>query len=142
MSRSLAASLAITDLLFLAYWSMALLSHIGLLSIPPDLMYAGYDNPRVVAWNWSFFPLDLAFSVTGLMAVRAARRGDATWRPLALISLTLTIVAGLMAVGYWAILREFDPSWFLSNLALVIWPLFFLPKLVCDLGGPAQGEAA
>jgi hypothetical protein len=142
MSRSLAASLAITDVLFLAYWSAALLNQVGLLSIPAELMYAGYDNPRVVAWNWSFLPLDLAFSATGLMAVRAARRGDPTWRPLALISLTLTVVAGLMAVAYWAILREFDPSWFLPNLALLIWPLFFLPRLVCDLGGPTQGEAA
>lgn len=141
MSRSLAASLAITDLLFLAYWSAALLNQVGLLSIPPELMYAGHDNPRVVAWNWSFFPLDLAFSVTGLLAVRAARRGDPTWRPLALISLTLTVVAGLMAVAYWAILREFDPSWFLPNLALLIWPLFFLPRLVCDIGGPTRGEA-
>lgn len=142
MSRSLAVSLAITDVLFLAYWSLALMNQVGFISIPADLMYAGYDNPRVVAWNWSFFPLDLAFSVTGLMAVRAARRGDPTWRPLALISLTLTGVAGLMAVGYWAILREFDPSWFLPNLALLVWPFLFLPRLVCDLGAPARGEAA
>lgn len=142
MSRSLALSLAITDVLFLAYWSLALLSQTGVIAIPPELMYAGYDNPRVEAWNWSFFPLDLAFSVTGLLAVRASRRGDPTWRPLALISLTLTVVAGLMAVAYWAILREFDPSWFLPNLALMVWPFAFLPGLVCDLAGPSHGEAA
>ncbi|MDP3853779.1 DUF5360 family protein [Phenylobacterium sp.] len=141
MSRSLAAALAITDLLFLAYWSLALLSQVGAVAIPADLMYAGYEDARVVAWNWSFFPLDLAFSVTGLLAVRAARRGDPAWRPLALISLTLTVVAGLMAVGYWAILREFDPAWFLPNLALAAWPFAFLPGLVCDLTGPGQEEA-
>ena len=58
---------------------------------------------------------------------------------LALISLVLTQVAGLMAVGYWALLGEFDPSWFLPNLALVVWPMAFLPRLVCDLA--VQPEA-
>ena len=104
-----------------------------MLHIPPSLMYAGYGEPRVVAWNWSFLPVDVAFSITGLLAVRAARRGDGLWRPLCLVSLILTQVAGLMAVGYWALLGEFDPSWFLPNLALVLWPLAFLPKLVRDL---------
>jgi hypothetical protein len=35
-------------------------------------LYAEADNPRVVAWNWSFFPLDIAFSLTGILAVRYA----------------------------------------------------------------------
>jgi hypothetical protein len=86
-----------------------------------------------VAWNWSFLPVDLAFSILGLAAVRAARRGNPIWRPLALLSLAFTMVAGGMAVSYWTLLGEFDPSWFLPNLALVIWPLFFLPGLVRDL---------
>ena len=142
MGRKLALALFATDLLFLAYWALALASQAGLLRIPLELMYAGYQEPRVVAWNWSFFPLDVAFSMVGLFAVRAARRGDPLWRPLALISLVLTQVAGLMAVGYWALMGEFDPSWFLPNLALVVWPAFFLPGLVCDLSHPAGGEAA
>jgi len=136
MDRRLAVALSITDLLFLAYWAVAGAAAGGLIQLPAALMYAGYDQPRVVAWNWSFLPIDVAFSVTGLLAVRAARRGDPLWRPLALISLILTQVAGLMAVGYWALLGEFDPSWFLPNLALVAWPMAFLPKLVCDLGAP------
>lgn len=142
MSRSLAAALAVTDVMFLAYWLMAGASTAGLIDIPAALMYAGYDQPRVVAWNWSFFPLDLAFSITGLFAVAAHRRGDPLWKPLALISLTLTSVAGLMAVGYWTLLAQFDPSWFLPNLTLAVWPLFFLPGLVCDLGsGGREGIA-
>lgn len=141
MGRRLAIALAVTDVLFLAYWATAALSAAGLLHIPPQYMYAGYGEPRVTAWNWSFLPLDLAFSVVGLFAVRSARRGDPLWRPLALISLILTQVAGLMAVGYWALMGEFDPSWFLPNLALVVWPVFFLPGLVCDLAAPG-GEAA
>lgn len=141
MGRRLAIALAVTDVLFLTYWAVAALSVAGLLHIPPQYMYVGYGEARVTAWNWSFLPLDLAFSVVGLLAVRAARRGDPLWRPLALISLILTQVAGLMAVGYWALMGEFDPSWFLPNLALVVWPAFFLPGLVCDLANPG-GEAA
>jgi hypothetical protein len=137
MDRRLALALSATDLLFLAYWAAASASQFGLIAIPAAWLYAGYDQPRVVAWNWSFLPLDVAFSATGLAAVAAARRGDPLWRPLCLVSLTLTIVAGLMAVSYWTLLGEFDPSWFLPNLALVVWPLFFLPRLVCDLGRPA-----
>jgi hypothetical protein len=100
MSRSLALALSVTDLLFLTYWAVSGAGAAGLLHIPAAWMYADYANPRVAAWNWSFLPLDLAFSVVGLLAVRAARRGDPLWRPLALISLILTQVAGLMAVAY------------------------------------------
>lgn len=82
MSRSLAAALAVTDVAFLVYWTVAAASQAGLTHI----------------------------------------------------SLVLTQVAGLMAVGYWALLGEFDPAWFLPNLALVVWPMLFLPALVCELG--------
>jgi hypothetical protein len=133
MSRSLALALSITDLLFLAYWLASGLDKVGLITIPSDWLYAGAGDPRVDAWNWSFFPLDLAFSVTGLAAVAASRKGSASWRPLALISLILTMVAGGMAVGYWTLLGEFDPAWFLPNLALLCWPLAFLPGLMRDL---------
>ncbi|MFY8141875.1 MAG: DUF5360 family protein [Caulobacter sp.] len=133
MSRSLALALSITDLLFLAYWLASGLDKVGLIAIPADWLYAGAGEPRVDAWNWSFFPLDLAFSVTGLAAVAASRKGSASWRPLALISLILTMVAGGMAVGYWTLLGEFDPAWYLPNLALLLWPLAFLPGLMRDL---------
>ena len=133
MSRSLALALMITDWLFIAYWTLSGLDKAGLIHIPADLLYANAHDPRVVAWNWSFFPLDIAFSIFGLAAVSASRRGKGLWRPLALISLVLTMVAGGMAVGYWALLGEFDPSWFLPNLALLLWPLAFLPGLVRDL---------
>jgi len=130
MPRSLATAITITDGLFMAYWAAALLALAGLIALPPDLMYGDYLNPRVVAWNWSFFPLDLAFSVFGFMALAAARRGDPAWRAYALISLVLTMTAGGMAVAYWLILLEFDPAWFLPNLALFIWPLFFMRSLI------------
>lgn len=136
MSRTLAIFMTVTDVMFLLYWSVSALVVAGVIHVPPELMYAGYGEPRVMAWNWSFLPPDIAFSITGLLAVRAARRGDPIWRPLAIVSLTITVIAGTMAIGYWALLGEFDPSWFLPNLALAVWPLFFLPGLIC--AEPAQ----
>lgn len=141
MSRTLALALMVTDWLFIAYWAASGLDKAGLIHIPPDLLYANADAPRVVAWNWSFFPLDIAFSVIGLAAVRASRRNRPVWRPLALISLILTMVAGGMAVGYWTLLGEFAPAWFLPNLALLLWPLIFLPGLIGQLAsGHGRGS--
>jgi hypothetical protein len=91
-------------------------------------------QPQVVAWNWSFLPIDLAFSILGISAVVASRQECALWRPLALLSLAFTIAAGAMAVGYWLILQQLDPGWLIPNLALVIWPIFFLPRLVAESG--------
>ena len=133
MSNSLRLALSTTDIIFLAYWLVSALHLAGLLPVAADWLYANADEPRVVAWNWSFLPLDLAFSLTGLAAVRCARRADPLWRPLALISLLLTMVAGGMAVGYWTILGEFNLAWFVPNLVLLIWPLFFLGRLIASV---------
>jgi hypothetical protein len=136
MPKSLKLALAATDLIFLTYWTMSGLAQLGAIHIPRAWMYANYDQALVVAWNWSFLPLDLVFSISGLAAVAAARRGHGAWRPLAFLSLAFTMAAGGMAVAYWTILGEFDPAWFLPNLALVIWPLFFLPGLARQIANP------
>lgn len=130
MTPALRWSILVTDLAFLAYWSVSLAALCGIIGLPPELMYRGYDQPRVIAWNWSFLPLDLGFSFAGLAAVAAARRGHRSWRSLAIISLCFTMAAGGLAVTYWSILQEYDPAWFLPNLAILLWPLFFLPRLV------------
>ncbi len=130
MSNSLKAFIVTTDVLFITYWIVAGLIAAGVLNISHEHLYANYSTAEVNAWNWSFFPLDIALSIMGLMAVRAAKTGDARWRPLALISLVLTMTAGLMAISYWTLLLEFNPSWYLPNLLLVIWPIFFLTDLV------------
>ena len=140
MTRPLAIAITVTDVAFILYWTLAALSQAGLLYIPPDWMYANYEQPDVIAWNWSFLPMDLAFSYFGLKAVGAARREDPAWRASAIVSLTLTMAAGGMAVSYWALLLEFDPSWFFANLALVIWPLFFMPRLMSE--GASASPAA
>jgi hypothetical protein len=134
MPRALSIAFTLTDTLFLLYWSVSGLAQARLIHIPPEWMYSHYDQPMVIAWNWSFLPLDLAFSVLGFASVAAARRNLQIWRPLALLSLAFTMAAGGMAVSYWTLLGEFEPSWFLPNLALVIWPLFFLPSLVAGAG--------
>ena len=130
MKRSLTVALTVTDIAFILYWAVAGLALTNVVELPSEWMYANYDQPDVIAWNWSFFPMDIAFSYFGLKAVGAARRGDAVWRSYAIVSLTLTMAAGGMAVSYWTLLKEFDPAWFLPNLALVVWPLFFMRDLL------------
>lgn len=136
MPRALAIGLTVTDIAFLAYWGLTAASALGLIDLPPDLLYSNYHDPRVVGWNWSFFPLDVAFSLTGLAAVRMSAKGDPAWRPWALISLVLSSTAGLMAISYWLILREIEPAWFGINLALFLWPLFFIPRLIREMPKP------
>ncbi|MBW1760639.1 MAG: DUF5360 family protein [Deltaproteobacteria bacterium] len=94
-----------------------------------EYLFKDYDNPILSAWNWSFLPLDLAISASGLTALRLARRG-LSWRNLALVSLVLTSCSGLMAVSFWTLRSEFDPAWWLPNLFLLLYPLWFLPRLV------------
>ena len=130
MPRSLVLAFSVTDGLFLLYWTASALAQFGVAPIPRELMYAHYDQPQVIAWNWSFLPIDLAFSTLGLAAVAASRRRSRLWAPLALLSLAFTLAAGAMAVGYWTLLGEFEPNWFLPNLALMLWPVIFLPGLV------------
>ncbi len=140
MRKPLRIAFLTTDLAFILYWTLSGLRQAGVLPIPAAWMYSGFDIPRVVAWNWSFLPVDLAFSTTGLLAVAASRRGDPVWRPLALLSLAFTFCAGTMAVGYWTLLGEFEPTWFLPNLILVIWPLVFLPGLVRQTAIETAGQ--
>ena len=62
MPSALAIALATTDVAFLLYWTLAALSQAGPIQIPPDWMYASYEQVDVIAWHWSFLPMDLAFS--------------------------------------------------------------------------------
>ncbi len=121
--------LLVTDVGFVAYWAVSLLVLVGLDVVPKSWLFKDYDDPIVFAWNWSFFPLDMVLSGCGLWAVRRHARGDEGWRPLAAFSLALTFCAGFMAISFWVIRCDFDPSWWAANLFLAIWPLFFLPKL-------------
>ena len=139
MARGLAAFLRVSDGAMLLYWLVAASACVGLIRLPGTMMYAGYGTPVVDAWNWSFAPLDLAFCLAGLTSLRLARSGQALWRPLALVSLLLTMCAGGMAISYWAMLSSFSIAWWLPNLLLLVLPLIWLPGLVRDLAGIAPG---
>lgn len=115
-----------TDVGMLLYWAITAAMAIKLIDIPGEWLFKDYHDPRVVAWNWSFFPLDILFSLTGLASLRMEKAGNENWKIMATISLTLTVCAGLMAISYWLIVRDFDPTWWIPNLFLMIWPLPYL----------------
>ena len=127
--RGLPTLLPVTDVGFILYWSITALAALSVLQIPAAYLYKGYHDPMLVAWNWSFAPLDLAASVIGLAALAALRAGRA-WRGLAILSLAFTSVAGGMAIAFWAISGDFDWSWWAPNLFLMLWPWLYLPGLV------------
>jgi len=124
--------MTITDIGMLLYWSLTILMVIKLVDIPSEWLFKNYDDPQIVAWNWSFFPIDILLSVTGLVALKLEKNGDHSWRAWALVSLTLTVCAGLMAISFWAFVGDFDIAWWLPNLFLMLWPLPFIFKLTTD----------
>ena len=128
--NGLRTALLLTDVGFIAYWSLTALVAAGLFDVPPEYLYSDYHNPLVVAWNWSFMPLDIILSLAGLNAVRLQRAGNPSSQGWTIFSLALTFCAGLMAISFWAIRGDFDITWWTVNLALMIWPWFYLPKLI------------
>lgn len=124
MPRSMAIAFVIVDVGFVAYWGITLAG-----VIPSEYLFKDYENPILQAWNWSFLPLDLLISASGLTSVALARRRR-TWRPWALISLVLTVCSGLQAIAFWVLRADFDPSWWAPNLLLLLYPLAFIPRLI------------
>ncbi|QIB48727.1 YvaD family protein [Streptomyces aureoverticillatus] len=128
----------VTDLGFLAYWSAALLA-----LIPAEYAYKDYGDPVMSDWNYSFLPLDVAASATGLASLYLCRRERRdgrphriAWRPLMLVSLTLTSTAGLQAVVFWALRGDWSPTWWIPNLALLLFPVPAIARLL-RRDGPA-----
>lgn len=114
----------IVDLGFIVYWLVILSG-----AIPTTYLFKDYADPIMVAWNWSFLPLDLLISATGLSSIFLWNRGRSTWAPFALVSLTLTSCSGLQAIAFWTIRSDFDLWWWLPNLFLLIYPLFYIPTV-------------
>ena len=126
-SRTLRWLLLVTDVGFLAYWCLTAL-HV----LPQSLLFKDYDNPILVAWNGSFFPLDILASVLGLWSLLQWNRGHASWRSFALLSLALTSCAGLMALSFWTLRDDYDLLWWAPNLFLLLWPIPFIAKFVTN----------
>lgn len=118
MDRSLKALLTVTEISMLTYWVFATLVLLDVINVPPEWMYSDYNNPVVVAWNWSFLPIDVMFALIGLAARFGALNGQRK-HDLAIISLTLMCCAGLMAISFWLIRGAFDPFWWAVNLWLI-----------------------
>jgi len=108
------------DFGFIFYWLL-----IALNLIPHEWVFQNYDDPNVRAWNWSFLPLDIAASITGFIGIKG--KGNLA---LLLISSTLTMVAGGMALAFWGIQGFFNLGWWLPNLFLFVAGLIFLVRLV------------
>lgn len=120
--------LTATEIGMLMYWALALLLVLGVVSINPELMYSDYQNPLIVSWNWSFFPIDLIFSVTGLYA-RYYAPNPRLKLILSAVALSLMFCAGLMAISFWLLRAEFDWFWWAMNIGLMLmasWGLFGL----------------
>ena len=119
-----------TDLGFVLYWFITLF-HL----LPQEYLFKDYNNPLLVAWNWSFLPLDLMISGTGMLSIFLYQKQLRLWYSASLLSLTLTFCSGLQAIAFWVIKADFDPVWWIPNLFLMIYPLLFLPKLLTNNKG-------
>lgn len=115
----------ITDIGMIIYWSITYFK-----LIPAELLFKDYTNPILVSWNWSFLPLDLLISLTGLSSLYFLKKNENLFEKLALLSLTFTFVSGLQAISYWAIQRDFDINWWIPNLYLLLYPIYFIKKLI------------
>lgn len=113
------------DIAFIVYWTVTLF-HL----IPDSLLFKDYNNHLSVVWNWSFFPLDIMISITGITSLSLSKAGNPKWRAFAFISLVLTFCSGLQAISYWAIKQDFDVIWWASNLFLLIYPIPFIIKFI------------
>lgn len=115
----------VVDIGFICYWLVT-----ALRLLPAVYLYSDYNNPILVAWNWSFIPLDLLVSATGLYSIYLWKRKNASYRGIALLSLAFTTASGLQAISYWTMRQEFDLMWWMPNLFLLIYPWFYIPQLV------------
>lgn len=136
MGKALRLSMLVTDVGFIFYWIIVFLE-----LLPKDYLYKDYGNELMVAWNLSFLPLDLFISFTGLASILLFRKGRRIWSSYCVISLSLTFCSGLQAIVFWAIRQDFDAMWWVPNLALLIYPLIFLPRLIKhNTGSPTLRE--
>lgn len=127
MEKIIKTNLILTDIGFIAYWTITALE-----LFPPEFLFNNYKNPILVAWNWSFMPLDIIASIFGLAALKYDFQEKISTQ-LKVISMCLTSCAGLMAISFWAIIGDFELFWWLPNLYLLAWPILFLPILIKKL---------
>ena len=123
--KSLRYFFLIVDIGFILYWLITALS-----LIPAEYLFNDYQSEMLVNWNWSFLPLDLFVSASGLYSLYLFRRKDERWSLYALVSLVLTSASGLQAISYWVLAEDYNLSWWIPNLFLLLYPFFFLPNFL------------
>lgn len=114
----------LVDIGFILYWFITAL-HL----IPDEYLYNDYKNPLLVSWNWSFLPIDLLVSATGLYSLYLRKRHKPNWIKFALISLVFTSASGFMAISFWSITGDYDPTWWIPNLFLMLYPIYFIRQI-------------
>lgn len=128
--RSLRYFFLATDTGFIIYWFVTLFH-----AIPDKYLFKDYENPMLIAWNWSFLPLDLLISITGFISLYFFSKKKKVWASFALISLVLTLCSGLQAIAFWILRHDFDWSWWLMNFYLLIYPCFFFKSIIQKVSG-------
>ncbi len=78
--------------------------------------------------------LDIFISLTGYISLYLYARQKQTWSQFAFLSLILTSCSGLQALAFWTIRQDFDISWWIPNLYLLIYPCFFLKGILKEHG--------
>ena len=119
--------LTITEMGMIFYWVFASMVALNMISVSPKYRYSDYMNPAVVAWNWSFFPLDVTFVITGLYG-RYGNVAGPRQLILSTFSLSLMFCAGLMAISFWVVIGSFDPFWWGINLWLIVLAFWVLAR--------------
>ena len=117
--------LTITEVGMILYWLFATLVLFEIINVSPEIMYSNYQDETMVAWNWSFLPLDIIFAITGLSA-RFLNISNTRRSILSIFSLALMFCAGLFALSFWVIESSFDPLWWGINLWLLLLSIFVL----------------
>ena len=110
--------LVLVDAGLLLYWFMVITD-----LFPKDLRFRDYSNEIVQAWNWSFFPLDVAAALVVFLGV---------------FVLTLTFCAGFMAISFWAYYGDFEIFWWGANSILMIVPLLVFANMIYEKMKPQQ----
>lgn len=117
--------LIVVDAGLLIYWLAVFLN-----LIPEEQRFRDYSNSIMQAWNWSFFPLDIFASALGFLGIYLVRKNVSIGEPILIVGLTLTFCAGFMAISFWAYYGDFNISWWIPNIFLMLIPLILLFEIV------------
>ncbi|EQA36265.1 hypothetical protein LEP1GSC047_2605 [Leptospira inadai serovar Lyme str. 10] len=123
--KGLSQFFLVTDIGFILYWGIT-----SIKIIPDEFLFKDYSDPILSAWNWSFLPLDLFISFTGLTSLYLFNKRISAWKNFAILSLGFTIASGIQAISFWIIREDVSLLWWAPNLYLIFYPLFYVRFLL------------